>query len=143
MPKDWEPARAGLPKDWQRTVLITVHPDQVAQHSLMSVQFVIAVGKEPEKTIQHFQDAIDEPITSNLEPIVLEEGWVLLWSRREQRAQRVKIVPSKIEHHRHVRKYAEGEMAPEQSFYFRGPAGKLNLQAQSHSVHANERWRRR
>ena len=30
---------------------------------------------------------------------------------------------------RHRRKYAEGELAPERSFYFRGPNGKLNLRA--------------
>jgi hypothetical protein len=29
------------------------------------------------------------------------------------------------------RKYAEGELPPERSFYFRGPEGKLNLRAQN------------
>src|SRR5207302_921876 len=31
----------------------------------------------------------------------------------------------------HLRKYAEGELPPERSFYFRGPEGKLNLRAQN------------
>jgi Family of unknown function (DUF5752) len=39
--------------------------------------------------------------------------------------------PSKVERQRHVRKYAEGELGPELSFYFRGPEGKLNLRAQN------------
>lgn len=30
---------------------------------------------------------------------------------------------------RHVRKYAEGMLIPERSFYFRGPEGKLRLRA--------------
>ncbi len=131
LPKDWEPGRAGLPHDWQRTVLITVHPDQVAQHSLQSVEHVIAVGKEAEKTIKQFQEAIEEPLSADLKPIVLEEGRVLLWSRTKKSAQRVKLVPSKIQHHRHLRKYAEGELPPEQSFTFHGPLGKLNLQARN------------
>jgi hydroxymethylpyrimidine pyrophosphatase-like HAD family hydrolase len=32
-------------------------------------------------------------------------------------------------HRRHVRKYAEGELPPDRSFYFRGPKGDLNLRA--------------
>jgi hydroxymethylpyrimidine pyrophosphatase-like HAD family hydrolase len=32
-------------------------------------------------------------------------------------------------HRRHVRKYAEGELPPDRSFYFRGPQGRLNLRA--------------
>jgi hypothetical protein len=38
---------------------------------------------------------------------------------------------SRIERQRHRRKYAEGELPPERSFYFRGPDGKLNLRAQN------------
>jgi hypothetical protein len=30
-----------------------------------------------------------------------------------------------------VRNYAEGELSPEQSFFFRGPEAKLNLRAQN------------
>ena len=32
-------------------------------------------------------------------------------------------------HQRHLRKYAEGELPPDRSFYFRGPHGGLNLRA--------------
>jgi hypothetical protein len=39
--------------------------------------------------------------------------------------------PPRSERRRHVRKYAEGELPPERSFYFRGPEGKLNLRAQN------------
>src|SRR5207245_10737808 len=31
----------------------------------------------------------------------------------------------------HVRKYATGELGEDKSFYFRGPAGRLNLRAQN------------
>ncbi len=32
-------------------------------------------------------------------------------------------------HRRHIRKYAEGELPPDRSFYFRGPQADLNLRA--------------
>jgi len=36
---------------------------------------------------------------------------------------------SRTERQRHQRKYAEGELSPEKSFYFRGPENTLNLRA--------------
>ena len=38
-------------------------------------------------------------------------------------------VPSRTDRRRHRRKYAEGELGSEGSFYFRGPENKLNLRA--------------
>ena len=43
----------------------------------------------------------------------------------------VKVVRPKQSRDRHKRKYAEGELGPDLSFYFRGPDGKLNLRAQN------------
>src|SRR5262249_60220279 len=42
---------------------------------------------------------------------------------------RFRSLPTRAERRRHVRKYAQGELAEEQSFYFRGPEGKLKLRA--------------
>jgi hypothetical protein len=36
-----------------------------------------------------------------------------------------------MERRRHRRKYAEGALPPDRSFYFRGPTGALNLRAQN------------
>ena len=38
---------------------------------------------------------------------------------------------SQAERRRHRRKYVEGELPPERSFYFRGPQKTLNLRAQN------------
>ena len=43
----------------------------------------------------------------------------------------VKAEPSHKEHQRHRRKYAEGELEPDRSFYFTGPEGAMNLRAQN------------
>ena len=43
----------------------------------------------------------------------------------------MKTVRSSRERLRHVRQYADGELSPQQSFFFRGPESKLNLRAQN------------
>jgi hydroxymethylpyrimidine pyrophosphatase-like HAD family hydrolase len=45
------------------------------------------------------------------------------------RMARFRVARRRLPHRRHVRKYAEGELPPERSFYFRGAEGALNLRA--------------
>jgi len=42
---------------------------------------------------------------------------------------RFRVAPREVEHRRHLRKYTEGELPADRSFYFRGPDAKLNLRA--------------
>jgi hypothetical protein len=44
---------------------------------------------------------------------------------------RLRAEPPHAERRRHSRKYAEGALPPERSFYFRGPEGKLNLRCRN------------
>src|SRR6185369_15454459 len=68
-------------------------------------------------------------------PVKLEPGEVLMWSKKADSAPvRVRIVPGQTERRRHFRKYAEGDLGRDRSFYFRGPQGKLKLQAQNLNV---------
>jgi len=48
---------------------------------------------------------------------------------RPPRALRFQLAPRHLHHRRHLRKYTEGELPPERSFYFRGAEGRLNLRA--------------
>src|SRR5262249_46075876 len=85
----------------------------------------------PEKTVAEVCAALNETAPV-LPAVTLEPGEVLLWSRQtDVRSGRVKLVPSKLERRRHICKYAEGELPPECSFYFKGLDGKLNLRAQN------------
>src|SRR3989440_525111 len=60
----------------------------------------------------------------------LAEGEVAIaWLGDHPRAQRFRVAKRRVQHRRHVRKYTEGELPPDRSFYFRGPAGALNLRA--------------
>src|SRR5205085_5407967 len=74
-----------------------------------------------------------------------EEGKVVLWSRSSREAVRLQVTPSRTERQRHVRKYAEGELPPERSFYFRGPKEARNLRAQNRSEErrVGKEWRAR
>jgi HAD superfamily hydrolase (TIGR01484 family) len=130
-PATWERGELALPQGLDRTLLITVHPGQVNAAILSTVEKVIAVGKSPEATVRDFCAAVGAaaPPVGEVE---LEPGEVLFWERKGGRPPgRLRVVPHKAERHRHVRKYAEGELPPERSFYFRGPEGKLKLRAQN------------
>jgi hydroxymethylpyrimidine pyrophosphatase-like HAD family hydrolase/energy-coupling factor transporter ATP-binding protein EcfA2 len=60
----------------------------------------------------------------------LERGEAALaWLEPDPRAVRFRVTRRRVHHRRHVRKYTEGELPPERSFYFRGPTGALNLRA--------------
>ena len=68
-----------------------------------------------------------DPGTVDLHP-----GEALAWAPRGGRAPfRVWSFPPRAERRRHARKYAEADLSPDQSFYFRGPAGRLSLRAQN------------
>jgi hydroxymethylpyrimidine pyrophosphatase-like HAD family hydrolase len=112
------------------SLMITVHPEHLRQEALRSVDIVIAVGKDPVQTIQGFCRAarVDEPA---MKPVDLEVGEVLIWFRyADAEPFVVKAEPGKSEHKRHIRKYAQGDLA-DQSFIFKGPNGGLNLSAQN------------
>src|SRR5439155_1140228 len=59
----------------------------------------------------------------------LPSGDALLWHRPDAAAVLIRTKPPRTESKRHSRKYAEGNLGPDRSFYFRGPDGKLNLRA--------------
>jgi hypothetical protein len=60
----------------------------------------------------------------------IDEGTALSWNKASQaQPQLVTLEPTKTERRRHLRKYAEGSLGEDKSFYFRGPEGKLKLRA--------------
>jgi len=130
LPASWEPASLALPQRLGETILVTVHPAQVAPAILATIDVVIAVGARPEETFATFARAIGEQAPRGMGEAELETGEVLVWWRREGRVARVRVTPARAERMRHVRKYAQGELG-DHSFYFRGPQGKLNLRAQN------------
>ncbi|MDX2108133.1 MAG: HAD hydrolase family protein [Candidatus Melainabacteria bacterium] len=131
-----------MPTEWERNselgkallhglVLVTVHPDQVAPSVIREMDVVIVIGEDPHKTFENVCKATGDkmPKIRNYDKDLANS---LIWYRSEDEAPiACKIIPPTEEHHRHIRKYAEGDLGDDRSFYFKGPDGKLNLKAQN------------
>jgi hypothetical protein len=112
--------------------LITVHPQHIAARALRGTNVALVVGKEPVANLREFAGAAGHALDLPADGVTLESGEALTWMRDGGPAPlRVKSIPSRIDHRRHVRKYAQGELPLDRSFHFRGPDGKLNLRAQN------------
>jgi len=131
LPVAWEPAPLTIPQGTYGMMLITMQPEHVSPALLEIVDTVIAIGEAPETTIGSFCRAVRETGPA-CEVVALETGEGLLWSRREGGPPVwFRSLPPRAERRRHRRKYAEGEISAERSFFFRGPEDKLNLRAQN------------
>jgi hydroxymethylpyrimidine pyrophosphatase-like HAD family hydrolase/GTPase SAR1 family protein len=131
MPADWLPPQGVLPEDLVNFAMITVHPELLAATLLQRVDTLMVTGARAEEVVEMFCKAAGVHMPS-MEPPDLQPGEVLLWSPTADEPPRTfKAYPGKTERRRHRRKYAEGELPPDRSFYFRGPEGKLKLRAQN------------
>ena len=130
LPLDWGHVGKALPQSLGETVLVTVHPEHVSPLSLSLVDVVIVVGHSPEKTLKAFAHAVG--LTFHWpDGLSFSPGHAVVWFPRGGKPPfSMRTVSSRAERIRHLRKYAEGDMR-NQSFYFRGPAGRLNLKAQN------------
>ncbi len=127
----WDPAELTMPQEMRGMLLITVHPESVSPAVLSAIDLVIAIAEAPERTLANFSKAIGQPPPA-LAPVDLETGEAIGWFRRAPEPPFwFRSEPPRGERQRHHRKYAEGELSPEISFYFRGPEDKLNLRAQN------------
>ncbi len=131
MPTEWE-KNSELGKALMHgLVLVTVHPDQVAHSVIKEMDVVIVIGDDPQKTFQHVVKATGDKMPK-IHSYNKDAANSLIWFRNKSEDPiACKIIPPTEEHHRHIRKYAEGDLGEERSFYFKGPDGKLNLKAQN------------
>jgi hypothetical protein len=134
LPASWDQAPGLVPQDPHGLVLITVHPNKIAQPVLGTVEVVFAIGQAWGDTLVGFAEAVGARAPA-VEDGDLATGEVAAWWRRSAEPPfRFQADPPRSERKRHVRKYAAGELRPEKSFYFRGPEEKLNLRAQNLQV---------
>lgn len=124
---------ANLPKDLRGIALITLVPSHVNRTVLEQLDWVLAVGENPEATLADFAAAIGRPPPPVPEPgEPLQRGEALAWRPdRPDPPFRVRSPLPRSERRRHVRKYSAGELGVDKSFHFRGPGGRLNLRAQN------------
>ena len=117
-----------LPDDLSSTVFITTDPRHLSPSALGRVRAMIAVGPSAPQVIEDFCRAVKMSIPQT--PLELEDDAVLVWERfTDVPPQAVAVGKAKQTHRRHTRKYAEGQLGEDKSFYFRGAAGALKLRA--------------
>jgi hydroxymethylpyrimidine pyrophosphatase-like HAD family hydrolase/energy-coupling factor transporter ATP-binding protein EcfA2 len=130
LPKTWRGTPESI-RELQSMIFVTVHPDRLAPHAMDAVDVAIALGQDPLSTLRPLVDR-QQPRAAVPPDEELKPGEALLWRKTEARTvERLLMAVPRVERQRHRRKYAEGELPPERSFYFRGPDGKLNLRAQN------------
>ncbi len=131
LPAERDPSATALPPALPASVFVTVDPAAIARGALERVDDVFAVGTRPGETIAAFCHAIAAeapPLPSE----ALPRGQALFWRKaRNERPELVTLHPPAEKSERHKRKYADGELGEDKSFYFRGPNNALNLRAQN------------
>jgi hydroxymethylpyrimidine pyrophosphatase-like HAD family hydrolase len=132
LPPSWSPVSDTIPQQLSGSILITVHPERVSPTALALVDTVLATGSEAAEILSTFAQ-ITQILLPQGFPHSPQPGQALLWFARGNSSAPTLVTSrvAKAERRRHRRNYAEGELSPEQSFYFRGPENKLNLRAQN------------
>src|SRR5262249_15327169 len=118
VPPSWQPSEAMLKARFDNVVLVTVHPDHVARSALDVIDTLIVVGREGQRTVDGFMRARgiggvhlpSHPSDETLFPWFIRIG---------QPPVRFSAHKPSVDRQRHRRKYAEGELAEDRSFYFR------------------------
>ncbi len=128
---------AGPSAEWKLTekpdalMLVTLEPSHLSPEFLAWVDVGIFLGPSASELLNKFLKLVGRPpVAVGRNPKGPPEA--LLWERsRPSEARLFRSLPSDLHRRRHHRKYAEGDLGPDKSFYFRGPDGKLNLRAQN------------
>jgi HAD superfamily hydrolase (TIGR01484 family) len=132
LPVEWDPAPVTMPSELPAVIAVTVHPEEVAPDFLKIVSTVVGVGNRSLSALERFCGAAGRRFTPPPDP-ELAPGHVHVLTR----AGSIEVVtprPPKEKQKRHARKYADGDLGEDRSFYFRGPDGALNLRAQNLST---------
>jgi hydroxymethylpyrimidine pyrophosphatase-like HAD family hydrolase len=129
LPASESPTQAILKALENNVVLVTVHPDHVARPALAFVTAAAIVGREPERTLEALARGRGEAEIGL--PPHEEDPKLMWWLRVGSSPVRFQPIAPAADRQRHHRKYAEGELGEDRSFYFRGPNAQLNLRAQN------------
>ncbi len=129
MPAGWQPTDVVLPQRLDGTLLVSVTPSVVAATALRLVDTLVVIGEKPREMVHEFAQANGIPA-----PVVpaekIPQGEALLWHKDAGVGlQRMVLEPARMERRRHLRKYSEGSLPEDRSFFFRGAEGKLKLRA--------------
>lgn len=113
----------------RNSILATVNPAHVDAAALTRIDVVIACGERSDETVRSFCQITGLPVPGEV-PQSLPLGKAFMWQRSDtSRPFIADVIPPRSPHHRHLRKYAQGELDGRRSFYFRGPRGDAHERA--------------
>jgi len=131
LPADWTPAELNLPQELDGVMMISVSPSEVSVTALQLLKTVIVIGEKPAQMLREFAD-VNGKLVPESPMDKIPKGEALIWHKDSTVPPlHFVIEPGRTERRRHVRKYAEGALPEERSFYFQGPDKRLNLRAQN------------
>ncbi len=132
LPAKWDPAPVTLTQEMPAVIAVTVHPEEISLDFLKLVSTVVGVGNGSLDAIRKLCNATgrDVPAGSTAE---LGRDQVHVWTEGGV-VEPITVAKPKEKQKRHARKYAEGELGEDKSFYFRGSNAALNLRAQNLST---------
>lgn len=112
-------------------ITITVDPKEISKTVLSSTDLVLAVGNQTAYTLGAFASLVEQSAPEiTFGPI----GWgeVCAWFRHEFGPPiKAKVISSPLDQHRHLRKYADGNLGAQRSFYYTGAFGQLKIKCQN------------
>ena len=111
------------------TIFVTVHPDTLATEALRNVGVVLIIGRDGLDLIETLSGDFGRPC-----PVLPDRGpdvgEAIYWACRTDEAPvLVRVQPPQNDVKRHTRKYAQGTLGEDRSFYFKGEDGRLNIRA--------------
>jgi hydroxymethylpyrimidine pyrophosphatase-like HAD family hydrolase/GTPase SAR1 family protein len=130
LPPERPATAARLFDDFTGIVYVTVSPASITATVLKSVSIAAALGDGAGATLTEFarHGGVSIPQSS----AEVKDGEALLWLRGgDENPRAIRFRAAKADRAQHRRKYAEGELPPDRSFFFRGPESKLKLRAQN------------
>jgi hydroxymethylpyrimidine pyrophosphatase-like HAD family hydrolase len=109
-------------------VMLTVDPQSLLPQAVRSVTLAVVLGQASEALIASLTriQGRPEPTWPNDDD---HRPAVLAWRPGEGSVAPVELAACDGTHRRHRRKYAEADLGPVHSFYFRGPSGQVALRA--------------
>jgi hypothetical protein len=134
LPASWDKSELTLSHKIYGLLMITLEPDRLSPTVRSLADLIVALGDNAADMPGIFTRDLDKAEVPAPAPTP-GKGEALAWFWRSDRQPFLfRVTNPKSEGRRHRRKYAEGELGPELSFYFKGPQNKLNLRAQNLTV---------
>ncbi len=129
LPFESKQAPIVLPQIGGQTIFITMAPSSVLLSAMQPLNTVIGVGEGASAVLKEWAELAGLP-APEIPDAELPPGVVIVWNIAQcERPFRLQVKPNTYQRKRHKKKYAEGELPEDRSFYFCGSEGKLKLRA--------------